>query len=369
MQKVFISYSRKDIDFARKLAGDLENAGYDVWWDITDLQGGDDWVRNIPDAIANSQFVMVVLSPNSIESEWVKKEYTQALTLKKKIIPIMFESCNVPFALNTINFVNFASGDYPENFKKLLAPLGFTGKPPVVAPYVWAARSIPPAAVKFGIPAAIIGLILLLAFIFIPRNKPSETPTVTPTLTPSTSPTASVTLEPSTATHTATSTQTITFTPTNTHTPSPTIIYEIRLPICITAESPNIYVRSGPGQTYVAKVLDLRDESGKRLEVCPWFTGQITSGEDIWLLVAEDQREATLQEFEGGWIRRDLLDKNISIDILPIVTLTSTPTPSDTPTITPSATPTLTPSPTSTYTPAPTETSTPTDTPIDIPTP
>jgi hypothetical protein len=50
MEKVFISYSRKDIDFARKLASDLEKAGYDVWWDITDLRGGDDWVRTIPAA-------------------------------------------------------------------------------------------------------------------------------------------------------------------------------------------------------------------------------------------------------------------------------------------------------------------------------
>ena len=39
MEKVFISYSRKDIEFARKLAGDLEKASYDVWWDITDLRG------------------------------------------------------------------------------------------------------------------------------------------------------------------------------------------------------------------------------------------------------------------------------------------------------------------------------------------
>ena len=45
MQRIFISYSRKDMDFVRKLAVDLETAGYDVWWDITDLYGGDDWIR------------------------------------------------------------------------------------------------------------------------------------------------------------------------------------------------------------------------------------------------------------------------------------------------------------------------------------
>src|SRR5678815_3203104 len=103
MQRIFISYSRKDSAFVRTLAGDLEKAGYDVWWDISDLRGGDDWVRVIPAAIAASQHVLVVLSPNSAESEWVEKEYTQALSLRKKIIPILFAATRVPFALNTIN--------------------------------------------------------------------------------------------------------------------------------------------------------------------------------------------------------------------------------------------------------------------------
>jgi hypothetical protein len=125
MQKIFISYSRKDIDFVRKLAGDLEKAGYDVWWDITDLRGGDDWVSTLPAAIKSSQFFIIVLTPNSVESEWVRKEYTQALSLRKKIIPIMLAACDVPFALNTINFVNFAVGEYPDNYKSLLGALEF----------------------------------------------------------------------------------------------------------------------------------------------------------------------------------------------------------------------------------------------------
>ncbi len=73
MQRIFISYSRKDINFVRRLAGDLEKAGYDVWWDLTDLRGGDDWVRVIPEAIKNSDKIIVVLSPNSTISEWVEK--------------------------------------------------------------------------------------------------------------------------------------------------------------------------------------------------------------------------------------------------------------------------------------------------------
>jgi len=372
MQKIFVSYSRKDIDFARKLAGDLEKAGYDVWWDITDLQGGDDWVRTIPDAIETSQYVIVVLSPNSIESEWVKKEYTQALNLHKKIIPIMLMPTSVPFALNTINFVNFAVGEYADNFKKLLSPLGYTGKPPEVAPYSNATLTLPPAFIKYGIPS-IIGLILLLAFILIPKTNPPQTPTVTPTPLPAITATVTSTLMPSTATPSpiviATATQTITLTPTTTWTASLTLFYEIRLPLYIVVESSNIFVRSGPGQTYVAKVLDLRDDSGKRLNVRPWFSAQIENEGYIWLLMAQGQEDTTLREFEGGWIRRDLLEKNIPIDILPVITLTATPTPSITPTITPTFTRTFTPTPTDTPTLTPTQTPTETPSPTDTETP
>src|SRR5215510_11421025 len=127
MQRIFISYSRKDSDFVRGLAGDLEKAGYDVWWDVSDLRGGDDWLRVIPTAIESSDYAIVVLSPNAVISEWVEKEYTQALALRKKIIPIMLARSSVPFALNTINYINFSSGDYADNFTKLLTALGYTG--------------------------------------------------------------------------------------------------------------------------------------------------------------------------------------------------------------------------------------------------
>ena len=87
MTQIFISYSRKDIAFVRRLAGDLEAAGYNVWWDVSDLRGGDDWVRVIPASIEASQYFILLLSPDSVASQWVEKEYLHALTLHLKIIP------------------------------------------------------------------------------------------------------------------------------------------------------------------------------------------------------------------------------------------------------------------------------------------
>ena len=372
MQRIFVSYSRKDIDFARKLAGDLEKAGYDVWWDITDLRGGDDWVRTIPTAIETSQFILVVLSPNSVDSEWVEKEYTQALSLRKKIVPIMLAPCNVPFALNTINYANFAQGEYEENFKNLLDALGYTGKPPTVTPFRRAALSLPRALLRYAIPI-ILGVILLFAFALISWPKPSELSTATPTLhlsTTATNPepftlTASVTV---TTSPTPSATQSIT--PTKILTASPTKQPFELLGLCVLMlkDVQAINVRTGPGTNYIPL--------GEPLRVGKCLSFRALNEEEIWLLVANGQPDPVLQQYEGGWIRRDLLiPEELTGPIgLPIVTLTPTPTSTLTPTIThtatPSSTPTITPSPTATDTPTPTstDTSTPTLTPSPTPT-
>jgi len=361
MEKVFISYSRRDIDFARKLAGDLEKAGYDVWWDITDLHGGDDWVRVIPEAIASSNYFIVVLTPKSIESEWVRKEYTQALSLRKKIIPIMLIPCSVPFALNTINFVNFAADEYEDNFKKLLIPLGYTGRPPGVIPYKKSlVAALPPSFLERGIPS-FIGVILLLALVFVPRlNSSDETPTTTPTVASSLTFTASP--EPPTVTSSPTSTSTFTLTPTKpTAIPSATrhIFETVRLCINVALDVRNINVRSGPGTTYtvLGEPLDL--------DSCLTFHG--LNEDETWFLIAPDQGDQNLRQYEGGWIRHDLLGLGQTGSIgLSIVTLTPTPTGTSTFTKTPSPTrsftPTITlpPTATDTSTFTPTSTATPT---------
>jgi hypothetical protein len=362
MQQIFISYSRKDIDFVRKLAGDLEKAGYDVWWDLTDLRGGDDWPRVIPSAIESSAFFLVVLSPNSAVSDWVEKEYTLALDLRKKIIPIMYQRSSIPFSLNTINYVNFTSGEYADNFKSLLNALGYTGQSPAI-------ESAAPGHYVFPI---IVGILILLAlistFVLTPPPSPTATQTPIPSTLPSATPAVTFTLTDSpTITMSPTISATITITPTITETStakptftsSPTQIPFNRLTFCVNSLYANsINVRSGPGTIY--------PPIGEPLKVGKCLDFGARNEEATWLQVAPNQPEAALEQYVGGWIFRELLGLGTTGPIdLPAVTLTPTPTPSDTPTITPTftRTPTETPTLTPTETPSPTGTETPTETP------
>lgn len=376
MPQIFISYSRKDIAFVRQLAGDLEKAGYDVWWDLTDLRGGDDWPRVIPAAIESSQYVIVVLSPNSAISDWVAKEYTQALDLRKKIIPIMLAPSRVPFALNTINYVNFVSGEYVDNLNNLLAALGYTGEPPLAPPTRNPMLSLPPALRQYAIPI-IAGIVILLGLMLISIFRQPVTPTPTPVILPSTTLAATFTPDPDTPTVIPSASSTASLTATATLTPSITLTSTLRPTLTSSPTNPtfdmllycvnslyanSINVRSGPGTIYAP--------IGDPLQVGKCLNFSARNEEGTWLQIATIQTDPALQQYIGGWIYRELLGLGTAGPIdLPAVTLTPTPTPGDTPTITPTftRTPTFTPTDTPTLTPSPTDTDTPT--PTETPTP
>ena len=363
MTQVFISYSRKDIKFARRLAGDLEKAGFDVWWDISDLKGGDDWVRFIPAAIEASQYFVVLLSPNSIQSEWVEKEYSYAIRLRKKIIPAMIKLCAVPFSLHTINYVDFINVDYATGVNRLLDALGGAPQPDIqLSPTERLRKKLPsPVAKYFSV--ILIALLLLLAFGLYSVFKPSP-PVVTPTgfTDPTSSRTATLPTDTKTATPTQTFTPTLSLTPTITRTQIPTAanIVVVAPTICVQPEFDvhSVNVRTGPGTDNGV----LEGASAIEVGACPLIGGQ--NEEETWFMIAYDQRDPDLQPYEGGWIRKDLFDLSILVEV-PLITLT--PTPTITPTFTATLSPTPTSTPTRTFTPTETETPTlepePTNTP------
>lgn len=104
---IFISYSRKDTEFVKRLAADLELAGYDPWWDVADLRGGQAWAAEIEKHVRACDAAVIVLSPDSNRSEWVGKETLLALELKKTIIPAKWRESELPLPLVDRQFVDF----------------------------------------------------------------------------------------------------------------------------------------------------------------------------------------------------------------------------------------------------------------------
>jgi hypothetical protein len=124
---VFISYSSKDSEFVQKLSLSLVQKRIHVWLDKWEMQPGDSLIDKIQGGLTDSSFLLVVLSNNSVNSEWCKKELNSGLMreLEEKkvvVIPILVEDCKVPILLKEKLYADFRN-EFEEGFKSLIRPL------------------------------------------------------------------------------------------------------------------------------------------------------------------------------------------------------------------------------------------------------
>jgi len=90
MTHLFISYSSKDIDFARYLRRLLEERGLPVWMDEAQLSTGIRWWPHIEKNVEICAGLVVIMSPNARGSDWVEREILLAENLGKPIFPVLY---------------------------------------------------------------------------------------------------------------------------------------------------------------------------------------------------------------------------------------------------------------------------------------
>lgn len=85
--KVFVSYSSHDADAVRRLAGDLQRARVQVWYDL-DLGGGESWWVSILGQIRECEVFVFALSDESLRSKPCRAELDYAKALGLPILPV-----------------------------------------------------------------------------------------------------------------------------------------------------------------------------------------------------------------------------------------------------------------------------------------
>ena len=120
---IFVCYSRIDSEFALKLAEDLRAKGVSIWMDQLDISPGDRWDRVTEEALKTCQSILLILSPEAVSSENVLDEIAFALEEKKRILPVLARSCDIPFRIRRLQLIDF-TGDYDEGFRHILSTLG-----------------------------------------------------------------------------------------------------------------------------------------------------------------------------------------------------------------------------------------------------
>lgn len=92
MSDIFISYSRRDREFARELHAQLTvDKNYDVWMDWEDIPPAERWRDEIRLGIQNTDALAVIVSHQSLTSRACQLELRYARLLNKKIIPVLIE--------------------------------------------------------------------------------------------------------------------------------------------------------------------------------------------------------------------------------------------------------------------------------------
>ncbi len=108
---VFISYSRADKLYAEALYVDLQKRSIPIWKD-NQIEVSDIWWDEIEKAIRNSFAFIVIMSPKSKQSAWVKKEIHLAQDLELPIFPLLLKGDRFPL-LGDIQFENVTNGLLP----------------------------------------------------------------------------------------------------------------------------------------------------------------------------------------------------------------------------------------------------------------
>ena len=94
MPDIFLSYNREDQAVARCYAEAFTAEGFEVWWDVT-LRSGEAYDQVTEKALKTAKAVVVLWSPRSVESRWVRAEATLA-DRNKTLLPATIEPCERP---------------------------------------------------------------------------------------------------------------------------------------------------------------------------------------------------------------------------------------------------------------------------------
>jgi len=72
-EEIFLSHSSADRPFTTKLADVLRRHGIPVWYSDTNILGAQQWHDEIGVALGRCDWLVLVLSPSSVASKWVKR--------------------------------------------------------------------------------------------------------------------------------------------------------------------------------------------------------------------------------------------------------------------------------------------------------
>jgi adenylate cyclase len=124
MADVFVSYARSDKARVAPLVAAIEARGWSVWWD-PEIAPGQEFDRRIARELEAAAAVLVVWTPQSVESRWVRGEARDGAE-RGILVPVRFEKANLPIdvrAFHTTDLDDAGDGDRSPQVQEILRAL------------------------------------------------------------------------------------------------------------------------------------------------------------------------------------------------------------------------------------------------------
>lgn len=114
MARIFLSYAHEDETQVRDVYRRLREAGFEVWMDKIDLLPGQEWQREIPQAIRRSDFILLFFSQHSVARHgYIQREFRLAQETLDEMppgmihtIPIRLDDCQIPEQFRHLQWSN-----------------------------------------------------------------------------------------------------------------------------------------------------------------------------------------------------------------------------------------------------------------------
>ncbi|MCP3962502.1 MAG: toll/interleukin-1 receptor domain-containing protein, partial [bacterium] len=132
--KVFISYTSADRDWAEWIAWTLDASSYSVTFQDWDIRPGQNFIIAMQEASAAARHTVLVLSPSSLVSDFVKVEWSAAVAKdptgkQRRLIPVRVEECEPEGILGPIVYADLVGLGEEEAARVLLKAFAERAKP------------------------------------------------------------------------------------------------------------------------------------------------------------------------------------------------------------------------------------------------
>jgi TIR domain len=189
---VFLSYASQDAEVAGRLCEALRGAGIEVWFDQSELRGGDLWDRQIREQIRECRLFIAVISAHTEARDegYFRREWKLAIERthdmaddKVFLVPIVVDATSergarIPDPFRRVQWTRFLDGEPPDDFVdrvwRLLSPEAAAARPTAATPATpgISAQTFPLRRLMLWCVAA--ALVVALAFLFAARLRVAE---------------------------------------------------------------------------------------------------------------------------------------------------------------------------------------------------